>query len=77
MVAPAFNTHSFSMNQRLLVLGNDKITALGKSRFKIEVRTPGSGNLAPAGFYFYLWSIKTFPTWEFGSSCSKEDERIL
>ncbi|XP_022759206.1 aldehyde oxidase GLOX-like [Durio zibethinus] len=51
MVAPPFNTHSFSMNQRLLVLGNDKLTALGKSTYNIDVTTPSSGNLAPAGFY--------------------------
>ncbi|XWS14498.1 hypothetical protein CRYUN_Cryun35bG0014700 [Craigia yunnanensis] len=51
MVAPAFNTHSFSMNQRLLDLRNDKITALGKSSYNIDVTTPRSGNLAPGGFY--------------------------
>ncbi|MBA0775676.1 hypothetical protein Gotri_010792 [Gossypium trilobum] len=51
MVAPAFNTHSFSMNQRLLVLGNDKVAALGKATYDIDVTTPRSGNLAPSGFY--------------------------
>ncbi|TYH72880.1 hypothetical protein ES332_D05G286900v1 [Gossypium tomentosum] len=51
MVAPAFNTHSFSMNQRLLVLGNDKVAALGKVTYDIDVTTPCSGNLAPSGFY--------------------------
>ncbi|KAK8298733.1 hypothetical protein V6Z11_D05G275200 [Gossypium hirsutum] len=51
MVAPAFNTHSFSMNQRLLVLGNDKVAALGKATYDIDVTTPCSGNLAPSGFY--------------------------
>ncbi|XWS45928.1 hypothetical protein CRYUN_Cryun14cG0021500 [Craigia yunnanensis] len=51
MVAPAFNTHSFSMNQRLLVLGNDKVTALGNSTYNIVITTPSSGNLAPSGFY--------------------------
>ncbi|KAA3484498.1 galactose oxidase-like [Gossypium australe] len=62
MVAPAFNTHSFSMNQRLLVLGNDKITALGKSRYNIEVRTPRSGNLAPAGFYLLFVVHQDIPS---------------
>ncbi|KAA3453645.1 aldehyde oxidase GLOX-like [Gossypium australe] len=51
MVAPAFNTHSFSMNQRLLVLGNDKVAALGKATYDIDVTTPRSGSLAPSGFY--------------------------
>ncbi|KAK8684524.1 hypothetical protein V6N13_040547 [Hibiscus sabdariffa] len=51
MFAPAFNTHSFSMNQRLLVLGNDNVTALGNSTYNVEAITPRSGNLAPSGFY--------------------------
>ncbi|GMJ14084.1 GALACTOSE OXIDASE-LIKE 3 [Hibiscus trionum] len=51
MFAPAFNTHSFSMNQRLLVLGNDKVTALGNSTYSVDATTPRSGNLAPSGFY--------------------------
>ncbi|KAK5839917.1 hypothetical protein PVK06_008772 [Gossypium arboreum] len=62
MVAPAFNTHSFSMNQRLIVLGNDKITALEKSRYNIEVRTPRSGNLAPAGFYLLFVVHQDIPS---------------
>ncbi|KAJ8772625.1 hypothetical protein K2173_027802 [Erythroxylum novogranatense] len=51
MVAPSFTTHSFSMNQRLLVLGNDKVTEVGTSTYDILVTSPGSGNLAPSGFY--------------------------
>ncbi|GMI83104.1 RUBY PARTICLES IN MUCILAGE [Hibiscus trionum] len=51
MVAPPFNTHSFSMNQRLLVLGNDKVTTSEKSMYNIDVTAPRSGNIAPAGFY--------------------------
>ncbi|KAE8682145.1 Glyoxal oxidase-related protein [Hibiscus syriacus] len=51
MVAPPFNTHSFSMNQRLLELGNDKVTALEKSMYTIDVTIPRSDNIAPAGFY--------------------------
>ncbi|MBA0789311.1 hypothetical protein Gotri_025053, partial [Gossypium trilobum] len=51
MFAPAFNTHSFSMNQRLLVLGNEKVTAVGNSMYNVEATTPKSGNLAPSGFY--------------------------
>ncbi|KAA3467040.1 WSC domain-containing protein [Gossypium australe] len=62
MVSPAFNTHSFSMNQRLLVLGNDKVMASGKSTYKIEVMTPGSGNLAPAGFYLLFVVHQDIPS---------------
>ncbi|XP_062098521.1 aldehyde oxidase GLOX-like [Humulus lupulus] len=51
MVAPSFTTHSFSMNQRLLVLSAEKVTNLGKSTYQIEATTPGSGILAPSGYY--------------------------
>ncbi|KAK8483295.1 hypothetical protein V6N13_075495 [Hibiscus sabdariffa] len=51
MVAPPFNTHSFSMNQRLLVLGNDKVTSREKSMYNIDVTAPRSGKIAPTGFY--------------------------
>ncbi|KAK8642379.1 hypothetical protein V6N13_011723 [Hibiscus sabdariffa] len=62
MVAPAFNTHSFSMNQRLIVLGDDKVTALGNSAYNIEVTTPRSCNLAPAGFYLLFVVHQDIPS---------------
>ncbi|WOG91962.1 hypothetical protein DCAR_0311217 [Daucus carota subsp. sativus] len=51
MVAPAFTTHSFSMNQRLLVIGSGNATIIGRSNYQIRVTTPRTGNLAPAGYY--------------------------
>ncbi|KAK1362322.1 aldehyde oxidase GLOX-like [Heracleum sosnowskyi] len=51
MVAPSFNTHSFSMSQRLLVLGSGNVTLVGLHKYQIRVATPSSGNLAPSGFY--------------------------
>ncbi|XVF28331.1 hypothetical protein REPUB_Repub15cG0020300 [Reevesia pubescens] len=62
MIAPAFNTHSFSQNQRLLALGNDKVTALGNSKYNIEVTTPRSGILAPAGFYLLFVVHQDIPS---------------
>ncbi|XVF63748.1 hypothetical protein PTKIN_Ptkin09bG0111400 [Pterospermum kingtungense] len=62
MVAPAFNTHSFSQNQRLLVLGNDKVTALGSSTYNIDFTTPRSGNLAPVGFYLLFVVHQDIPS---------------
>ncbi|XVF63749.1 hypothetical protein PTKIN_Ptkin09bG0111500 [Pterospermum kingtungense] len=62
MVAPAFNTHSFSQNQRLLVLGNDKVTALGSSTYNIDFTTPRTGNLAPAGFYLLFVVHQDIPS---------------
>lgn len=51
MVSPSFTTHSFSMSQRLLVLSAEKVTNLGKTTYEIEATTPGSGILAPSGYY--------------------------
>ncbi|KAF8406517.1 hypothetical protein HHK36_008607 [Tetracentron sinense] len=51
MVAPPFTTHSFSMNQRLLVLGGEKATSISKSTYDVEVTTPNSGSHAPSGYY--------------------------
>nr|XP_043636729.1 aldehyde oxidase GLOX1-like [Erigeron canadensis] len=52
MLAPPFNTHSFSMNQRLLILDGEKTAvAVGKSLYKVTVMAPPSGNIAPSGHY--------------------------
>ncbi|KAL7597532.1 hypothetical protein Lser_V15G21758 [Lactuca serriola] len=52
LVAPSFNTHSFSMNQRLMVLdGGNTVNAVGKSTYEVNAMAPPSGNIAPAGFY--------------------------
>lgn len=52
MLRPPFNTHSFSMSQRLLVLTNTKrVKAKGRAEYQISVMTPGSANIAPPGFY--------------------------
>ncbi|KAF5740824.1 galactose oxidase [Tripterygium wilfordii] len=62
MVAPSFTTHSFSMNQRLLVLDSEKATSLGKSVYEIRVTTPGSGILAPAGYYMLFVVHQEIPS---------------
>ncbi|XP_057533864.1 aldehyde oxidase GLOX-like [Amaranthus tricolor] len=55
LLRPPFNTHSFSMSQRLLVLTNKQaampvIPAL-LGRFKVKVITPRTTNIAPPGYY--------------------------
>ncbi|KAL5778145.1 hypothetical protein ACOSP7_011071 [Xanthoceras sorbifolium] len=62
MVLPSFTTHSFSMNQRLLVLGSEKVTDLGKSTYAVQVTTPGSGNLAPLGYYLLFVVHQDIPS---------------
>ncbi|KAI8003981.1 Aldehyde oxidase GLOX1 [Camellia lanceoleosa] len=62
MVAPSFNTHSFSMNQRLLVLGGGNVKIIGKSTYQIGVVTPGSGKLAPSGYYLLFVVHQQIPS---------------
>ncbi|KAL9172729.1 hypothetical protein ABFS82_03G066700 [Erythranthe guttata] len=62
MVAPSFTTHSFSMNQRLLVLTRADLKPVGKSTYQIRVDTPGSGNLAPPGYYMLFVVHQDIPS---------------
>lgn len=62
MVAPSFTTHSFSMNHRLLVLGSEKVTPLGKTNYQVQVTTPPSGNLAPSGYYLLFVVHQDIPS---------------
>ncbi|GAA0150287.1 hypothetical protein LIER_37094 [Lithospermum erythrorhizon] len=62
MVSPSFNTHSYSMNQRLLVLKNDNVTPAGRSTYEVKVTIPSSGNLAPAGYYIIFVVHQDIPS---------------
>ncbi|KAL2504017.1 glyoxal oxidase-related protein [Abeliophyllum distichum] len=62
MVAPSFTTHSFSMNQRLLVLSGGNITAVELSKYQILVVTPASRNLAPPGYYLLFVVHQDIPS---------------
>lgn len=65
MVSPSFTTHAFSMNQRVLVLGADKVTnvgGVGTTTYEVEVTTPGSGNLAPSGYYLLFVVHQEIPS---------------
>ncbi|KAL3845298.1 hypothetical protein ACJIZ3_002701 [Penstemon smallii] len=62
MVAPSFNTHSFSMNQRLLVLSGGNVVAVANSTYQVRVATPGSSNLAPPGYYLLFVVYRDIPS---------------
>ncbi|XP_020250143.1 aldehyde oxidase GLOX1-like [Asparagus officinalis] len=55
MLAPSFTTHSFSMNQRLLVLRTTNVTVTvtgsGSKVYEIGVTAPLTSALAPPGYY--------------------------
>ncbi|GFQ01448.1 galactose oxidase [Phtheirospermum japonicum] len=63
MVAPPFTTHSFSMNQRLLVLASGaNPRPLGRSTYQVRVKTPGSSILAPPGYYLLFVVYREVPS---------------
>ncbi|XP_066314731.1 aldehyde oxidase GLOX1-like [Miscanthus floridulus] len=61
MYAPAFTTHGYSMNQRLLVLSVTTFTANGQ-RYTITVDAPGKPELAPPGYYLLYVLAKGVPS---------------
>ncbi|KAF7817621.1 aldehyde oxidase GLOX-like [Senna tora] len=63
MLAPSFTTHSFSMNQRMLVLKPSKVTNLGKYyAYDVEVTSPPSPILAPPGYYMLFVVHQEIPS---------------
>ncbi|CAK7335829.1 unnamed protein product [Dovyalis caffra] len=52
MVAPSFTTHSYSMNQMLLVLALDsEAQKVDSSNYVVDVHAPATARLAPSGYY--------------------------
>ncbi|XP_038899603.1 aldehyde oxidase GLOX [Benincasa hispida] len=62
ILSPSFNTHSFSMNQRLLILGSRKYRLRGNLKYEVEVTIPASGNIAPSGYYILYLVHKEIPS---------------
>jgi len=69
LFAPPFNTHSFSMNQRLLVLDEvnpSKMLLFQHTKLKWQYQIHQFFNLHV--IIYYLWSIKKFRVKVFGSN---------
>ncbi|WMV56996.1 hypothetical protein MTR67_050381 [Solanum verrucosum] len=62
MVAPGFNTHSFTMNQRLLVLTSENVKLIGDNAYQINVVTPSNAKLAPPGYYLLFVVHQDIPS---------------
>ncbi|XP_027356986.1 aldehyde oxidase GLOX-like [Abrus precatorius] len=62
MLAPPFTTHSFSMNQRVLVLEPKNLNDVGESTHEVEVTAPSSAILAPPGFYLLFVVHQEIPS---------------
>lgn len=62
MLAPAFTTHSISMNMRLLMLGIAGVNPAGAGSFEIQAVAPPNGNIAPPGYYLIFAVYKGVPS---------------
>ena len=52
LITPSFTTHSFAMNQRMLVLEvTEKLQQLSTFTYKVTVRGPPTATVAPSGYY--------------------------
>ncbi|KAI3894356.1 hypothetical protein MKX03_001747 [Papaver bracteatum] len=66
MVAPSFNTHSFSMNQRMMVLGINQVRQVSRKSYVIDCFAPATPNIAPPGYYLLFVvhnGIPSFGRW--------------
>lgn len=62
MVAPGFNTHSNTMNQRMLLLSNEKVKKIGILTYQVSSIFPNSGKLAPPGYYLLFVVNQDIPS---------------
>ncbi|XP_071689512.1 aldehyde oxidase GLOX1-like [Rutidosis leptorrhynchoides] len=63
MVSPSFNTHSFSMNQRLLILDGVVTTkAIAKAKYQVVVAAPANANIAPGKHYILFVVHQRIPS---------------
>ncbi|KAG8379477.1 hypothetical protein BUALT_Bualt07G0092600 [Buddleja alternifolia] len=51
IVAPSFNTHSFSMNQRMVVLKAGQVSGMGYNKYRVSAFGPSTREIAPPGYY--------------------------
>ncbi|KAL0298122.1 UNVERIFIED_CONTAM: Aldehyde oxidase GLOX1 [Sesamum calycinum] len=51
IVAPSFNTHSFSMNQRMVVLKGAGVSRVGSNVYRVAASGPSNPEIAPPGYY--------------------------
>lgn len=63
LYAPPFNTHSYSMGQRQLLLSFSKLRRSGgAARFAVNVKAPPSTRHAPPGYYYLFVVHKGVPS---------------
>ncbi|KAH9626548.1 hypothetical protein KSS87_005528 [Heliosperma pusillum] len=64
IIRPAFNTHSFSMSQRMVVLTNTMpVIPAGRAWYQVNVLTPETANIAPPGYYMLFVVHQDVPSY--------------
>ncbi|CAH9090187.1 unnamed protein product [Cuscuta epithymum] len=61
MIAPSFTTHSFAMNQRMLVLDISALDRLSPLAYRVTVYAPPTRNIAPPGYYMVFVVYRSTP----------------
>ncbi|XP_042518721.1 aldehyde oxidase GLOX-like [Macadamia integrifolia] len=51
MLAPSFTTHSFGMNQRMVVLRVTEVVHVAKRTYRLMAFGPATAEIAPSGYY--------------------------
>ncbi|KAL6132596.1 hypothetical protein ACLB2K_064836 [Fragaria x ananassa] len=51
LVAPSFTTHSFAMNQRMVVMKLGEVRELSLDKYEVAVMGPSAEKIAPPGYY--------------------------
>ncbi|CAL5379312.1 unnamed protein product [Camellia sinensis] len=51
IVAPSFTTHSFGMNQRMVVLKTSELYCVGSEEYRVTAIGPSTAEIAPPGYY--------------------------
>lgn len=51
IIAPSFTTHSFAMNQRMVVMNKLGVSRVGFAMYYVDVVAPSTAEIAPPGYY--------------------------
>ncbi|KAL6584328.1 hypothetical protein OROMI_003617 [Orobanche minor] len=62
MVAPSFNTHSFSMNQRMVVLKGVQVSSIGSGNYRVSAYGPSTAEIVPPGYYLVFIVHSSIPS---------------
>lgn len=62
LITPSFTTHSFAMNQRMVVLHVVSVEQLSTTGYKVNVNGPTTATVAPPGYYMMFVVHRGIPS---------------